>query len=124
VTMAWGPRAAHATVAAEAVGLMLRLRTTPSGEPAYDVALAYAEGLPERVLASDLAEEAVIATPTCPLRPLVRELPEAAEIDRGMWAGLVEVALRDTAAAAVQCETQDCLDDHASCRVRLRLRSS
>jgi len=70
-----------------------------------------------------VAEEAVIATPTCPLRPLVRELPEAAEIDRGMWAGLVEVALRDTAAAAVQCETQDCLDDHASCRVRLRLRA-
>jgi|SRR5438105_5861270 len=67
-------------------------------------------------------EQAVIATPTCPLRPLVRELPEAAEIDRGMWAGLVESALRDADAADVQCETRDCLDDHASCRVLLRLR--
>jgi predicted ArsR family transcriptional regulator len=67
-------------------------------------------------------DAAVIATPTCPLRPLVREVPEAAEIDRGMWAALVELALRDVDAADVQCETQDCLDDHASCRVRLRLR--
>src|SRR5919204_71664 len=66
---------------------------------------------------------AVIATPTCPLPPLVREVPEAAEIDRGMWAALVEAALRDVDAADVQCETQDCLDDHASCRVRLRLRA-
>lgn len=64
---------------------------------------------------------AVVATPTCPLRPLVRTLPEAAEIDRGMWAGLVESALRGTHAAEVQCETRDCLDDHASCRVLLRL---
>ena len=64
----------------------------------------------------------MIATPTCPLRPLVRELPEAAEIDRGMWAGLVESALLGADAADVQCETRDCLDDHASCRVLLRLR--
>ena len=64
-------------------------------------------------------DSAVITTPTCPLRPLVRELPEAAEIDRGMWAGLVAVALRDADAADVECETRDCLDDHASCRVLL-----
>ena len=36
---------------------------------------------------------AVIATPTCPLRPLVRARPEAVEIDRGMWAGLASCAL-------------------------------
>jgi predicted ArsR family transcriptional regulator len=67
-------------------------------------------------------EEAVIATPTCPLRPLVVEQPEAAEIDRGMWAGLVEKSLRGVRAEDVQCETANCLDDHASCRVTLRLR--
>src|SRR5438105_914054 len=81
-----------------------------------------ARGRLERLVEQAGGEQAVIATPTCPLRPLVRELPEAAEIDRGMWAGLVESALRDADAADVQCETRDCLDDHASCRVLLRLR--
>jgi predicted ArsR family transcriptional regulator len=63
--------------------------------------------------------QAVIATPTCPLRPLVRERPEAAEIDRGMWAGLAARALAGGDARCVGCETHDCLDGHASCRVRL-----
>lgn len=67
-------------------------------------------------------DAAAIATPTCPLRPLVSVVPEAVEIDRGMWAGLVSVALRDAVAADVECETQDCLDGHASCRVYLKAR--
>jgi predicted ArsR family transcriptional regulator len=66
---------------------------------------------------------AVISTPTCPLRPLVRAHPEAAEIDRGMWAGLAAHALAGADVEQVECETRDCLDDHASCRVLLRLRS-
>lgn len=66
---------------------------------------------------------AVISTPTCPLRPLVRAHPEAAEIDHGMWAGLAAHALAGAEVDQVQCETRDCLDDHASCRVLLRLRS-
>jgi predicted ArsR family transcriptional regulator len=65
---------------------------------------------------------AVIATPTCPLRPLVRERPEAAEIDRGMWAGLAAHALAGTEVERVRCETHDCLADHASCQVLLELR--
>ena len=66
-------------------------------------------------------DEAVISTPTCPLRPLVRAQPEIAAIDRGMWAGLVAHALgRDV--VEVKCETRDCLVDHASCRVCIRLR--
>lgn len=68
------------------------------------------------------AEGAVIATPTCPLRPLVRARAEAAEIDRGMWAGLVRRALDGGDVAHVECETKDCLADHASCRVLIRLR--
>ena len=64
---------------------------------------------------------AVIATPTCPLRPLVREHPEAAELDRGMWAGLVARALSGTRVERVSCETRDCLADHASCRVLIEL---
>jgi predicted ArsR family transcriptional regulator len=66
-------------------------------------------------------DTAVIATPTCPLRPLVVERPEAAEIDRGMWAGLAERCLHGVHAAHVTCETANCLDDHASCEVVLRL---
>ena len=75
-------------------------------------------------VAVDTVEErrATLATPTCPLRPLVVEQPEAVELDRGMWAGLVERAVRGVRAEDVRCETANCLDDHASCRVVLRLR--
>lgn len=66
---------------------------------------------------------AVITTPTCPLRPLVRAHPEAADIDRGMWVGLASHALRDADVVEVTCETRDCLLDHASCRVIVSLRS-
>jgi predicted ArsR family transcriptional regulator len=65
---------------------------------------------------------AVIRTPTCPLRPLVAERPEAAHIDRGMWAGLVERGLRGVRAEAVECETHSCLDGSETCSVVIRLR--
>ena len=64
-------------------------------------------------------DEAVIVTPNCPLRPLVSEHPELAALDREMWSGLVAAAGVDAV-----CETHDCLDDHASCRVLLRLRAT
>jgi predicted ArsR family transcriptional regulator len=67
-------------------------------------------------------ETAVISTPTCPLRPLVTEHPEAALIDRGMWAGLVERGIRGAQAEAVDCETHTCLDGGESCSVVIRLR--
>ena len=68
-------------------------------------------------------DSASILTPTCPLRPLVKERPEAAHIDRGMWAGLVERALRGAAADAVECETHSCLDGDGACSVVIRLRA-
>jgi predicted ArsR family transcriptional regulator len=64
---------------------------------------------------------AVIATPTCPLRPLVRARPDAVEIDRGMWAGLASYALDGVEVGEVRCETRDCFDDHASCKVVFEL---
>jgi predicted ArsR family transcriptional regulator len=67
---------------------------------------------------------AVIVTPTCPLRPLVRAREDAAEIDRGMWAGLVALAARGASVERVACETRDCLADHESCRVVIRLDDS
>lgn len=65
---------------------------------------------------------AVLATPTCPLRPLVVARPEAAPIDAGMWIGLAEAALTGVSADAITCETHGCLQSHASCRVQLELR--
>jgi predicted ArsR family transcriptional regulator len=61
---------------------------------------------------------AILATPTCPLRPLVRTRPAASLLDRAMWSGFAEVALPRAEAIAV-CE--DCHDDNASCRVTLEL---
>jgi predicted ArsR family transcriptional regulator len=67
-------------------------------------------------------DTAVINTPTCPLRPLVTKRPEAALIDRGMWAGLVEKGLKGVRAESVDCETHSCLDGGESCAVIIRLR--
>ena len=55
-------------------------------------------------------QRVTITTATCPLRPLVIANPEAAAIDRGMWTELT---------GATTCETCDCLDRDASCRVVL-----
>lgn len=66
-------------------------------------------------------DTAVIRTPTCPLRPLVSERPEAATIDRGMWAGLVEQALDGVSARELSCETANCLERGEPCVVTLRL---
>jgi predicted ArsR family transcriptional regulator len=66
----------------------------------------------------------VFSTPTCPLRPLVVARPELAEVDRGLWCGLLEAAVEGIDAAEIVCETRDCLDDHASCRVVATLKRS
>jgi len=68
------------------------------------------------------ADSALIGTPTCPLRPLVLERPEAAHIDRGMWAGLVERGCRGARAEAIECETASCLERGEHCSVVIRLR--
>ena len=66
---------------------------------------------------------AMIATPTCTLRPLVSERVEASHIDRGMWAGLVERSVLGIRAESVACETDGCLDGTAACAVVIRLGS-
>jgi predicted ArsR family transcriptional regulator len=67
-------------------------------------------------------ERAVITTPTCPLRPLVRAHPALATLDRGMWSALVAYALEDTSVDQVSCDTPNCQRDDADCRVLLALR--
>lgn len=66
-------------------------------------------------------DAAVITTPTCPLRPLVLECPEAVHIDHGMWAGLFEQSLRDVRAEGVACRTRSCLDGGELCSVLIRV---
>jgi predicted ArsR family transcriptional regulator len=63
---------------------------------------------------------AVIVTPTCPVRPLVRAHEDAAELDRGMWAGMVNHALGGKTVARVECHTQGCLDG-GPCRISIQL---
>jgi predicted ArsR family transcriptional regulator len=67
------------------------------------------------------ATNALLRTPTCPLRPLVAARPEAAGLDCGMWAGLMASSLEGVDASAVGCRGEHCLDDHAACRVRIEL---
>jgi predicted ArsR family transcriptional regulator len=67
------------------------------------------------------ADQAEIITPTCPLRPLVAASPDVAEVDRGLWRGLVAAALAGVDADDIGCTTHDCLDPCASCRIVLRL---
>ena len=52
-----------------------------------------------------------IVTPTCPLRPLVAAQPRLAELDEGMWAGLV--------GGRTTCTAEGCLDPTAPCRIRV-----
>lgn len=67
-------------------------------------------------------DSAVVATATCPLRPLVVKTPAGAVIDAGMWSGLAEAALTGVTADAVTCETHGCLGEHEYCQVRFLLR--
>ena len=61
---------------------------------------------------------AVIETATCPLRPLVRERVDAAELDRGMWIGIAARALDGVETGRIDCDTTSCHGDGA-CRVTL-----
>ena len=95
-----------------------KLRPAKSLETGFERVCAAVRSLGYQASLEQTDEEgAVIATPTCPLRPLVRARPEAVEIDRGMWAGLASCALEGVEVGRVRCETRDCFDDHASCKV-------
>jgi predicted ArsR family transcriptional regulator len=66
---------------------------------------------------------AVVETATCPLRPLVRERPDFADVDRGMWIGLAARALEGVEPARIECNTHSCQAE-GSCRVTLTLTSA
>jgi predicted ArsR family transcriptional regulator len=66
-------------------------------------------------------DRAELASSTCPLRPLVVRCPDAAGIDQGMWAGLVERGVRGLAADRIHCETPRCTSRNSSCQILLSL---
>jgi predicted ArsR family transcriptional regulator len=72
-------------------------------------------------LAALEGERAEIVTPTCPLRPLVVASPAVADVDHALWRGLVAAALEDVDVGEVACETRDCLEPCAPCRVTVSL---
>jgi predicted ArsR family transcriptional regulator len=107
---------------ADELAAAARLRPRASLRSGIEAACAAVRQLGYQATVEEVDDvRAVIATPTCPLRPLVRARRDAAEIDRGMWAGLVARAVRGASVREVTCETRDCLADHASCRVLIEL---
>jgi predicted ArsR family transcriptional regulator len=70
---------------------------------------------------SQEGDRAELASPTCPLRPLVVKCAETNRIDHGMWAGLVERGVRGVSADQVHIETPRCLTRDAACSIQLAL---
>jgi predicted ArsR family transcriptional regulator len=100
----------------------LRPAKTFRGAPARVCAALGSLGYQASV-AEVTGERAVIATPTCPLRPLIRAHPALATLDRGMWAALVARAIERTTVDQIDCDTPNCKRDDADCRVLVALRS-
>jgi predicted ArsR family transcriptional regulator len=67
---------------------------------------------------------AILSSSTCPLRPLVVKRPDTDAIDQGMWAGLVEHAVRGVRAEGVTCETPRCLSKDVPCSIQLSFQLS
>jgi predicted ArsR family transcriptional regulator len=70
-------------------------------------------------VASIEGNRAELASPTCPLRPLVVKCPATDGIDHGMWAGLLECGIRGLAADQIHCETPRCQSRDESCQILL-----
>jgi predicted ArsR family transcriptional regulator len=73
----------------------------------------------QAVLGEATDRSGVIRTATCPLRPLMHARGELAQLDRGMWAGLVAEAFPAVESEHVSCDTCDCQNEEAACRVLL-----
>jgi predicted ArsR family transcriptional regulator len=73
----------------------------------------------QTTLIEEGAGHAVLASPTCPLRPLVAARSDAAEIDRAMWAALVRASIVADRAPRVSCETEGCADARRPCRIEI-----
>jgi predicted ArsR family transcriptional regulator len=105
------------------LGLEARLRSAKTLGTALGRVCGALGGLGYQASVAEMTgESAVITTPTCPLRPLVRAQPRLAELDRGMWAALLAQALAGTCVDEISCDTPDCQRDDLDCRVLLALK--
>lgn len=66
-------------------------------------------------------DEGVIVSATCPLRPVIVADVQARALDHGMWRGLLAAATDERVAAHARCETHDCLQETAPCRIVVQL---
>jgi predicted ArsR family transcriptional regulator len=98
------------------------LRPAKAFRTALDHVCAALGGLGYQASIAEVSgKSAVITTPTCPLRPLVRAHPALAELDRGMWVALLARALAGTDADEITCDTPLCKRDDQNCRILLTL---
>jgi predicted ArsR family transcriptional regulator len=93
-----------------------RKRSTLGGALANACAALRRAGFHAIVVEAD-EEEGLVATASCPLRPVVRANGRGRELDHGLWEGLVERLLGTE--AAVVAETAGCHDDGKPCFVRI-----
>jgi predicted ArsR family transcriptional regulator len=110
------------------LGRQARLRPAKAFRPALERVCAALGRLGYQASVAEVSgEQALLRTATCPLRPLVcteAELGELAELDRGMWAGLLASALEGVEAATIQCDTgESCRSRKTECQIRLTLRA-
>jgi len=85
------------------LGREARLRPAKSFGPALSRLCAALGRLGYQSSVEDVTgKRAVLTTATCPLRPLVCADAELAELDRGMWAGLLAAALDGVDGASVR----------------------
>ena len=100
----------------------MRLRSAKTLDTALGALCAALGRLGYQASVAEISEEqAVIRTPTCPLRPLVRVQPRLAELDRGMWAALLARTLAAVGVDEIACHTHDCQHEGRDCRVVLTL---
>jgi predicted ArsR family transcriptional regulator len=100
-----------------------RLRPAKSFCPALERVCAALGRLGYQASVVDVTGDcALLTTATCPLRPLLLADAELAELDRGMWSGLLASALVDVEAAGLRCDTgESCRRHGTDCRVLLTL---
>jgi predicted ArsR family transcriptional regulator len=105
------------------LGREARLRPAKSFGPALRRLCAALGRLGYQSSVEDVTgKRAVLTTATCPLRPLVCADAELAELDQGMWAGLVAAALDGVEGSSVRCHTgTSCRSRGKDCRIRLTL---
>jgi predicted ArsR family transcriptional regulator len=105
------------------LGRQARLRPAKAIHPAAERVCSALGRLGYQATVAEInGNGAVITTPTCPLRPVVRAQPRLGALDQGMWVGLLATALANAEAGRIVCDTADsCHCGSGDCRIHLVL---